>query len=509
MKVLFIRPREEQIVLTETTRYETMFSESYTPPPWGLMSIATCVNAWTDHRAKVIDAAVLGMSDDDLRRAIRLERPDVVGLPAVSFTLLTTLRTARLVKEMGDIPVVVGGIHADRFPHHLIRQEHVDYVMTGEGEISFMALLEHLEGRAALKDLPGIVGTEEGRVVTGKPVRWMENLDQLPFVDRTLTPYKRYSSPFAQRNPCTIATSSRGCTYNCSFCYLPLRTARQPFRTRSPRNMAEEMRLCADLGIREVFFYDDTFTLKRDRVLEFCRLLRNEDLDLTWDVRTRADCVDRELLREMRSAGLRRIQIGVESGTQAGLDSIQKGMALKQARDAFSMVRQEGLDSFAYFMIGLPGETKDMMMKTLDFALGLDVNYAVFSLFVPLPGSPAWNSSDADGNSALKAAWERYAAHPTPNFDVPIANGVYPKEELIAFIDYAYLRFYLRRRFILREAARIRTQQELRLKASALLRFLQHRWRELHGSRRSGPPFNGMPLWSKTSSAALRLIKLK
>lgn len=469
VKAIFIRPPDTKQVVAETPRYEK-FAGYY--PPLGMMSVATCVNQLTDHDAGVIDAAILGLSGKGLARAIKRESPDIIGLSAVSFTLPDALHTAHLVKSVDpDVPVVMGGVQSDLFPEQTVGYPEIDYVVRGDGEVGFLRLLDYLEGKMPLEKVPGVMGKQRGKVVRGKPPKPLLDFDSLPSVDRTLTPFERYTSIFSERRPCTIVTTARGCPYNCSFCYLPLRFGTATYRASSPERMVEEVASCAELGIKEIIFYDDTFTADRKRILEFCRLMKGSDYDVTWDVRTRPDCVDRELLLAMRGVGLRRVQMGVESGSQASLDSVRKGISIRQCVEAFALVKELGFDSFGYFMVGFPGETKEMMEETIRFALRLDPDYANFTVLVPLPGSELWDRLRAQGQQHIIKAWESFAENPMPQFDAPTCNGLLSKGELMKMLDGAYKAFYLRPRFVLKEIGRVRSPQGFLIKSSTALRI--------------------------------------
>lgn len=472
MNVLFVQSAARQPVEAETLHYERSWIGYY--PPLGMMSIATCINEWTHHTAHVLDGAILGMDGAVLKRAIRAEHPDVVGLSPVTFTLASALRTARSVKEIDpEISVVVGGPHATLFPSQTVLYDDVDLVVRGDGEKPFLGLLNYLEGNALLKGIPGLMWKSKGMPVVGRPPQPLADLDALPIVDRTLTPWKRYTSVFTERTPCTIATTTRGCPHHCSFCYLPMRYRSMPFRAESPKRMVEEMKSCAELGIKEVIFYDETFTEQRPRILEFCRLLDGAELDLTWDIRTRADRIDRDMLLRMKRLGLRRVQMGAESGTQAGLDRMQKGLTLREVEEGFACVQEAELDSFGYFIIGLPGETREMMLETMRFALRLNPRYASFTVFTPLPDSPEWEALLAEGDTSLKEAWENFVADPTQKFDVPTCNGTLTKEELGEMLDSCYKAFYIRPEFVLRELSAIRTPAQAFRRATTVAKILK------------------------------------
>jgi len=190
--------------------------------------------------------------------------------------------------------------------------------------------------------------------------------------------------------------SSRGCPYRCSFCDRS--HLGKVFRGRSPASVADELQHCVEMGIGEVLFYDDTFNLDRERVMGICEQILSRGLDVLWDFRGRVDCVDAAMLAAARRAGCRRIYFGVESATQRHLDALRKGFELGQVRRAFELARRAGLSTLAYFMIGLPGETRAEALRTLEFARELRADFAHITVLTPFPGTPIYLEGLASGD---------------------------------------------------------------------------------------------------------------
>ena len=163
----------------------------------------------------------------------------------------------------------------------------------------------------------------------------------LPIPDRSLTPWRRYASVVSRHPPTTVVMSSRGCPYRCSFCST---AGGKKFRANPAQRVVDELESCVDLGIREFLFFDELFTFDRSRVLEICRQIRERGLEVFWDVRSRVDRVDPEMLRAMAEAGCQRVQYGIESGTERVLGLYTKGITLEQARQAVRWTREAGID---------------------------------------------------------------------------------------------------------------------------------------------------------------------
>ncbi|HLD43164.1 MAG TPA: radical SAM protein [Candidatus Nanoarchaeia archaeon] len=470
MNILFINPPLQNLIQAETPKFVTT-DRGYNPP-MGLIWLATCINAWTSHKALVLDTQVEGMSYEDVKRKVREINPDVVGMAALTFTLLDSLNLAKAIKEINPcIKIVFGGPHATMFPNETIRQPNVDIVVAGEGEKTFTELIENLHSDEKLRQVSGIYfKNKEGRVIVTPPKPFIQNLDELPMPDRTLTPYKKYYSVLSKANPLTTMVTSRGCPYLCTFCDRP-QAGGKTFRARSAKLVVDEMESCKQLGINEILFYDDTWTLNRRRAKEICDEILSRKLEIIWDCRTRVDSVDEELLKLMKKAGCERINFGVESGTVKGLQTVKKGVTIPQIEKAFRLCKEVGMDRLGYFILGLPGETKEEMLETIRFAKKLKPSFCHFTVFTPFPETEVWRDLLSQGNTSVMEAWKKYAENPTTAFDPPTC-GLYPKEELFKMCEHAYKSFYFRPRYIWQEVLKVRSVGEFTRKAAAGMKIL-------------------------------------
>ncbi len=470
MKVLLINPPLMNLVQAETPKFVTQ-DRGYSPP-LGLISIATSINKFSRHRAEVLDTQVLELSLEQIKEKVREINPDAVGMAAITFTLLDSLKMAVLVKEINpSIRVILGGPHATLFPKETLNQPHVDFVVAGEGEKTFPELMDCLgEG----KKPEGVKGlyyrNSKGEVVSTGISPVIEELDELPIPDRTLTPYEKYSSVLSKANPLTTMVTSRGCPFRCTFCDRP-QMGGKSFRARSAKLIVDEMEQCKRLGINEILFYDDTFTMVRSRVVEVCNEILRRNLKIVWDIRTRVDKVDEELVRLMKKAGLERINFGVESGTKAGLAVIKKDITLEKIEQAFKICKSAGIETLGYFIIGMPGETKEQMMETIRFAKKIRPSFAHFTVFTPFPQTEVWRDLIAKGDLRARDAWQNYAENPHTSFDPPTCNEL-SKEELMQVLDLAYKSFYLRPKYVLKEISKVRSPGELFRKVKAGLRVI-------------------------------------
>ena len=181
--------------------------------------------------------------------------------------------------------------------------------------------------------------------------------------------------------------TSLGCPYRCKFC----EAGRTAYNPRSPQTVIKEVEECYyKYGVREIDFFDYEFTAIRERTFEICRLLQEKKIDITWACRSRVDTVDKELLTQMRRAGCSRIYFGLESGVQDILDDVGKGITLEQIKETIHACRSLGIKSLGFFLIGAPGDTRQSVKDTINFAKRLKLDYVQFSKCLAKPLTPLW-----------------------------------------------------------------------------------------------------------------------
>lgn len=453
-------------------------------PPLGILYLAAYLLEHTRHEVEVLDAHVERMTVADVEAHIRRTRPDAVGISATTFSLVDALDCARAVKRVDPtLPVILGGPHTALFPRESVARPEIDYVVVGEGEVPLALLLDRLEerghlpgrpwrtedgtlaGSSVVEDLPAVLDKHTPRL---RPRQRVLDLDGLPTPRRDLVPWQRYSTVVSRTPPTTTLISSRGCPYACTFCHT---AGGKKFRPRSPRAVVREMQEALDLGIREFLFFDETFTLDRERAIAISEEIVRQGLDVSWDVRARVDCVDPDLLRLMRRAGCSRVQYGIEAGTQRIMDALQKGITLDQARDAIRWTREAGLATYADFLIGAPGETREEMLRTLAFARSLALDYVHFSILVILPHTPLHRRAVREGR-ILEDLWRGFARNPDPDFEVPFWTEILSREELEDMVMRCLRSSYLRADYVLRSLAQVRSMGELVRKARAGLKLI-------------------------------------
>lgn len=380
-----------------------------------------------------IDVDALNLTNDDLKLHLFKHTFDVVGITCNSTTFREAKKTAKIVREsIPDTFIVIGGPHLNIYPKETVQNPEFDAGIYGEGEYTMLELVKTFESRGNLHDIRGLIHKEDGKIIVNPPRRLIRDLDVLPFPARHLMPNDEYNNSITKKYPFTTLITSRGCPFKCFYCQ-PVHG--EMFRARSPDNVVDEIEDCINkFGIQEIQIYDDTFTLKPKRVNAICDEIINRRLNIILDCRTRIDLVTKALLTKMKSAGCERIRYGIESGDQQMLNIMKKGVTLDQVATVFEWTREAGIETYAYFMIGSPGETLEKIQKTIDFAEKLKSNNTRFSITTAYPGTEMYNAALNKGYFT-RDVWRDYTlglidAPPNPMFE----TEEYTQKDLEAII---------------------------------------------------------------------------
>jgi len=402
------------------------------------------------YEIRVYDSPALGMNTGRVATELETFKPQVVGYTAMTCQINDAHELALDVKiRLPDATSVIGGYHASAIPEETIAvYPGFDIAVCGEGEQTFSELLESLSQGGGSGELSGIAGlclrSKDGARLT-KPRPFIEDLDSLAFPAYDLMPMDRYAGfyrPFML--PCRTAmiSTGRGCLYNCIFCY---RATGDKYRVRAIGSVVEELkRDIRDFGIKEFVVTDESFLTYRDRITEFCEMLMRDGISrrVKWICQSRVDHAEPELLKLMKCAGCRVIAYGIESGNPEILKKIKKGITPEQAVKAVRWTKQAGILADTNYIIGHPGDTRETIRETVDFAMRLDPDLASFSLLVPFPGTEAARMADR-GEGGLRRISRDYSS-----FGKQVGGAMelesIPRAELERLQRNAYMRFFLR-----------------------------------------------------------------
>jgi anaerobic magnesium-protoporphyrin IX monomethyl ester cyclase len=369
---------------------------------------------------------------DVARSVLRLE-PSVVGISSYTSTIPSAYRLAKALRqERAGLPIVVGGAHVSALPERTLQEcEGIDAVVAGEGDEVFPELTRRFmqDGRSA--DLSGIRGVlaRDGDELAGDPSPvYVDDVDSLPLPARhllDLSTYIRHSyHEKAKRWPIANMVTSRGCPFSCVFCSRSNNGKR--YRPRSPEKVLEELKELRRRGFREVQIVDDNFTADRERVLEICRLIRSEGLDMSFCTPNgiRVDSVDEEVLTEMYRAGFYAVAFGAESGDDAVLEKIMKGITSSDILRAVRAAKRIGFYVSLFSIIGLPGSSVESEKRTLRLVRESGADSTTASVCTPYPGSALWEMVK---DRVRDIPWERYNESDVSN-PIYLADGLTPEQ---------------------------------------------------------------------------------
>lgn len=358
--------------------------------------------------------------------------PDIVGISAMTATLPTALKLAKIAKTVSkDVPVVMGGCHPTVVPMDVIKREEVDFVIQGEGEFSLVQLCDYLDKRnkKEIDSIKGLYYKKNGQIVQNGPNEFID-LSTLPLIRRDLLLYPEIYNLESYNRIMT----SRGCPYKCTFCSSPAIWKRK-VRYQIIEKVIEELNyLTKEYKVKRFRFWDDTFTLNKKYVIEFCKKLKKSNLRINWMCSVRANTVDKEMLQNLKETGCTSISLGIESGSDRILKLMQKGITVAMARKAVKMIKEEGFILGSFWMMGLPYEKEDDMMKTIGLMRELDdLDHINFCTFVPEPMTELYDLCIREGFIDNDIDWATkldLSHHSTSNyFNKNVSKGRF--EEII------------------------------------------------------------------------------
>lgn len=413
---------------------------------------------------EIIDCQPLDMNHEGLKKELAAKEADIIGITATTLSFPSAVKTALIGKEVSpDSYIVIGGPHITAAPKTTMAHECFDAGVYGEGEFTFLELVKKISNGESL-NVKGLYLRKNGRAYFTGPRPFIQNLDELPFPARHLFPplSKYHPTPASCRSePLATIMTSRGCPNKCTFCDRKI--FGNVTRLRSVDNVLDEMEeVIHEHGAREIKFFDDTFTVNKNRIFELCRGIKERGIDIEWSCLTRVNAVSEELLMEMKKAGCWQVAFGLESGDQKMLNRMKKGITLSMSRRAVGWARKAGFNIRAYFVIGTPGETLGSINNTIEFAKSLDLDEANFYAFVPLPGTEIYENLVKEG-SLRHEKYEHYNVMiNSPDAEIPYVPDGLTEEQLKERISYAHKRFYFRPQYIIRQLVRTRKSGDIK-----------------------------------------------
>ncbi len=437
------------------------------------------LGAVSERRGDTVRVYDADVEDQPLADFIQEFKPHLVGITTNTPQVKQAWRTAAAIKKDMDVPIVLGGPHvsvaSEELDFESLRQPQVDLVVRGEGEGPWVEISNIVD--AYLRDQPAFSAaglmqpeldlfrevksvsykTGDGQLHRNPDGPVIADLDSLPWPAYHLFKMNRYTNlqPATDAIPGERSFSimtSRGCPYRCTFCSQSIMPIK--WRARSSENVIAEWRhLVHDLGALEIGVLDDSANIRRNRLAQLADdLVANKLNHVPWIFVNgiRANLADLELLTKLKAAGLRRTAFGVETGDEQMIIKIDKHVDHDTIRQAFKNAKTAGIETIGFFIIGLPGDTRETMQKTINFAIELDPMIANFSMMTPYPGTIVYEQVKRNGRFLMQD-WEDYVFFDTK---ARYEMGDLTAELMEEMYQKAYRQFYWRPKYVLRAMQR-------------------------------------------------------
>ncbi|MDI6840226.1 MAG: radical SAM protein [bacterium] len=436
-------------------------------PPLGLAYIGSFLER-EGVKVEILDAQAEGCSVSKIYNKLKTMKgvPNFIGITATTSTIGNALDVAQICKTIyPKSKVILGGVHPTALPDEVMKDENIDYVVRGEGEATFW---EIVNGKKE-EEILGLSYKSKGSVFHNIDRPVFKCLDDLPFPAYHLLPIEKYRPAIGayKRLPAMSMLTTRGCPGHCTFCFGNFLGERT--RYRSARNIVNEIKLLqSGYGIKEISFYDDVFTTFKSNIQDLCRLIIEENIDITWSCFSRVDFVDEATLRLMKKAGCHQICYGIESGNEQILRNIKKETSLDKAKEIIALTKSIGIETRTSFMFGNPGETEETMRETINFAVSLEPDIAIFNITTPYPGTEMFLWAKEKGY--LKTTdWSKYDLSQSI-LELPTVNS-----KIVEYYYHtAYKKFYRRVNYLLKRLCRTQSVNDLKMDfQAAWTMFLQ------------------------------------
>jgi anaerobic magnesium-protoporphyrin IX monomethyl ester cyclase len=437
MKILLINPPyKTQQVYGEYAKISPCL------PPLGLCYLAAVLIKNGFKKIKIIDGPAEKTSFVQLRTVIAQFKPSIVGVTASTSNFYDAKKVLSIAKKVNqNITTVLGGPHITALPVKTMKEcLSLDIGVIGEGELTFLELVKKLSLKKNIKNSKGTVVRNNNRIKMNLPQKIIVDLDSIPIPARDLlNNLKNYHhTPFRSKGHVATMITSRGCPFGCYFCDQSVFGKR--WRGFSTDYIFLEMEhLKKNYGINFISFEDDNFLYSQKRTVSLCTKLIEKKLYIKWGCSARVDSINLKLLRLMKQAGCYNIFIGIESGSDKTLKFINKNTTIKEIRKAVNLIKKANLNVYGSFILGLPGESRQDILKSINFAKSLQLDGASFFLYNPYPNTIL--GSKAKKYGYISKDWRDYSAHTNK---LAFVNKGMSEKELKQLQRYAYIKFFLR-----------------------------------------------------------------
>lgn len=362
-------------------------------PPLGILYISAFLeNKGLKHQ--VFDGTF--SNREKLNETLLQEKPDCIGFYVNFLTRSSVLKTIDFIKHnLPDSLIILGGPDG-RFYAEQYLNYGADYIVLGEGEVSFLELIDHLRRKEKIINIDGITYKKEDRIIENPARDFIKDLDVLPFPNREAIQLEKYINTWKDRHGYSSVTinTQRGCPYTCKWCSHAVYG--DTYRRRSPKNVVKELKAIKEKYNPDRFwFVDDVFSMSKNWLREFNNELKKEDLTISYECITRADKLDEESLNLLQETGCTLVWIGAESGSQKVLDLMDRRVDAQQVREMIQLAKKTGIQTGTFIMLGYPGETEDDILESIEHLKASDPDFFTINKAYPIKGTKLYNDVES------------------------------------------------------------------------------------------------------------------
>ena len=436
--VLIVNPPspDGHIYIRDVCRWGRKSREKMVWPQTSLAYLAAMVP--DGMTVRIIDAVAEELSADEFFEQIRTEKPKFYVTYITGTTFDIDVRGVQAAKAIGAVTIAVG-THVSAVPQNTLELvPELDAVIRHEPEMSFRDIIDNVRAGLPLSGIPGTAARDQdGKVLLASDRPLLKSLDELPIPRQHLLPLDKYKMPFLGSRYVWVLTN-RGCPYSCTYCFEGVVWGKS-VRYRSAQSIFKELQYLAEHNVRNVLFLADLFTYDKKGVKELCELIISSGLKVRWTCNSRVDTLDEEQLIMMKKAGCWLVAFGIESGSQKVLDNVKKDAKVEDAARTIRMCNKHGVRTWGYFIIGLPGENRETVRQTIDFAKSIPLDIALFHVAMPYAGTEFYFQAVANG-WLNTSDWKHFDM----NDSAVVGYADFSPQEILQATKQAFREFYLR-----------------------------------------------------------------